>query len=492
MSQPPNILFVFADQLRYDSLGCNGNRIVRTPHLDALAAEGVCFDQAFSSCPVCAPYRGTVLTGNYPHVNGVVDNEYRLFDDQRTLAHRLGEAGYRTAYIGKSHLGGGPYTPNCRYGFDDMIANHCTHHYYQVSYYRNEQGPIRIDGYAPFEETRLALDWIRDHRDRCGDQPFAAVLGWGPPHWTGAGGDNCYDQYPDEYRIYDPGKMELADNVPVQFRGFAAREMADYYGMVTSLDDYMGRLLAGLDEMGLADDTIVCFSSDHGDHLSAHGYGKPRDSWMHHTLRASKITPHNESVRIPFILRWPGGSPACRRTDVMFNSVDVMPTLLSLAGLGGCNNVQGRDLSHAVSGGAGENPDSVYLQILGPGWPARAKLTGLWRAVRTPTHLYARWHDCGGKRMLFDIQDDPLEMHDLIDDPESAAIAEQMEARLQQWIAETNDPFDTGERVGETEMLNLGQATTSQWAHDSLPEEYRRVIAPNYANFKTGQPVEGI
>ncbi len=486
----PNILFVFADQLRYSAVGCSGNRIIRTPNFDRLAAEGVVFEQAFSSCPICSPYRGQVLTGNYSHVNGVICNEYRLFDNQRTLAHRLKEHGYRSAFIGKLHLGYGPYTPEKRYGFDDMIAYNSGHRYYELSYHRNEQGPIRMADYAPFEETALALNWIEEHRRQHAERPFCAVLGWGPPHWTTRNEGFCYSQYPQEYRLYDPAKVGLPGNVPVQFRDFAAREIADYYGLVTSLDDCFGRLLEALDRMGLAENTIVCFSSDHGDHLSAHGYGKPDDLWMHHTLQLSKATPHEESIHIPFILRCPQRVRAGRRTRVLFNSVDVLPTLFGLCGLPAPDDVQGRDLSHAALGRDGDDPDSVYLQILGPGWPPRTKAVGLWRGIRTHQYTYARWHDRGGMRVLYDLSRDPLEMHNLIGDANHAGLADELEKRLRGWIRKTGDPFDTGVRLGETEMLQLGQALTSREMHESLPQQYAKALEPNYANFETGERIE--
>jgi arylsulfatase A-like enzyme len=229
----------------------------------------------------------------------------------------------------------------------------------------------------------------------------------------------------------------------------------------------MGRILDALDERGLADDTIVCFSSDHGDHLSAHGYGKPgpADAWMDHTLQLSKGTPFEESVHIPFLLRYPARvqgtlrtrSGHARRVDILFNSVDVMPSLLGLCNVPVPERVQGVDLSHAVLGLPGEAPDSVYLQMLGPGWPNRVQSVGLWRAVRTERYTYARWADLGGKRLLLDRETDPLEMHNHIDDPGYAEIAEGMEGRLQEWIAQTGDPFDTGRRLPQTEMLDLGQ-----------------------------------
>jgi arylsulfatase A-like enzyme len=470
----PNILFIFADQLRYNALACNGNRVVQTPHLDRLAREGVVFDQAFSSCPICSPYRAQILTGRYAHANGVIDNEYALFESETTIAHALKESGYRTAYVGKWHLGYPPYTASKRYGFDDLYAYNCTHRYYDVDYWHNEDGSFPMVGFAPELETQLALDAMQAHTQEHPEQPFCLFLSWGPPHWSTVDGVRDYGDYPQQYDIYDRQQIDVPGNVPRQFEAFARREIADYYAMVTSLDACMGRLLDALEAWGLAENTIVCFSSDHGDHLSAHGYGKPgaTDAWMHHTLRLSKGTPLEESAHVPFLLRYPACVQGNQRTDTMFNSVDVMPTLLGLCGAAIPESAQGVDLSHAALGKPGESPDSVYLQMLGPGWPNRLKSVGLWRAVRTNRYVYARWADCGGKRLLLDRQTDPLEMRNCIDDPAYAEVIEQMEGRLQVWIAKTGDPFDTGRRLPQTEMLDLGQCfIRSDW-YALAPPEY--------------------
>jgi arylsulfatase A-like enzyme len=472
----PNVIFIFADQLRYDSLGCNGNGVVQTPAIDSLASEGVVFDQAYSSCPICSPYRGQLLTGCYSHTNGVMCNEYQFFDGQRTLAHRFGEAGYKTAYIGKFHLGYGPYTPEKRYGFDNMLAYNNGHHYYDISYWRNEEGPFQMTDYSPRVETGLALDYIKNHIDASPQQPFCAVLSWGPPHWDCKDGEREYGEYPQEYNTYDKADIDVPDNVPIQMREFARAEIADYYGMVASIDDCMKRILDSLDEWGIADNTIVCFSSDHGDHLSAHGYGKPGDRWMHPSLRASKATPYEESIHIPFIMRYPERIKGAQRSDCMFSSVDVLPTLLGLCGISDSDGMQGRDLSHAALGEAGEEPDSVYLQILGPGWPTRTKWVGLWRGVRTHKYTYARWIDYDGKRVLFDRESDPLEMVNLAADAAYKDIVEQMETLLKRWIAETNDPFETGARLPVTEMLDLGQVLSSKEMHEHAPKQYAASI----------------
>jgi arylsulfatase A-like enzyme len=475
----PNILFVFADQLRYSALACDGNPIAQTPNIDRLAREGIAFDQATSSCPICSPYRGQVLTGRYAHVNGVVDNEYRLFDGQTTIAHVLKREGYRTAFIGKWHLGYPPYSEHNRYGFDDLYAYNATARFYDVSYWHNEEGPFKMVNWAPRVETQLALDYIRAHVQETPDLPFCVFMGWGPPHWSFCETDRDYGYYPQEYNIYDPEKVSVPGNVPRQFREYARKEIADYYGMITALDACMHRILASLDEWDLADNTIVCFTSDHGDHLSAHGYCKPMDYWMHHTLLGSKYSPHEEAVHIPFILRYRNKVAGNRRTDVLFNSVDVLPTLLDLCGIDIPGDVQGKNLSHTVLGTGGEEPESVYLQILGPGWPIRTKTIGLWRAVRTHRYTYARWNDRGGLRVLYDRENDPLEMHNCVDDPQFVPVAEEMEARLLRWIEETGDPFDTGERLPVTEMLDLGQTFTNPKWYELAPPEYAASIKKN-------------
>jgi len=348
----PNILFIFSDQQRYNTMGCTGNSVIQTPAFDRLASEGVSFEQAFSSCPICSPYRAQILTGRYSHANGVMDNEYKLHDNQTTLAQTLKEAGYHTGYVGKWHLGYGPYTPEKRYGFDSLQAYNCIHQYYKVEYWDNEEGPIKIDTWAPLRETDLAIQFMEDCCAKDESDPFFLMLSWGPPHWP-------YDAYPEEYQIYGPDDVNVPPNVPPQMEAFARDEIAHYYNNIVGLDAQMARLLDWLEAKGLRENTVICFSSDHGDHLSSHGYVKPGDTWAHHTMRASKATPYEESIHIPFLLSYPERVAYGKATDVLFNSVDVMPTLLSIAGLPIPDGVQGTDLSHATLGGDGPEPDSV-------------------------------------------------------------------------------------------------------------------------------------
>lgn len=444
MSQP-NVVFIFDDQHRYSDMGSSNNPVIKTPHLDQLASEGIVLDQMFSSCPICSPYRGQLMTGRYSHCNGVMDNEYLLYPNQAFLPQVFKQAGYRTGFVGKWHLDYPPYAEENRYGFDYMAAYNCRHDYYNTSYYENEEGPFDMDGWAPEIETDLAIRYMEQ-----ADSPFCLIMSWGPPHWP-------YDQYPGSFDTYDPNGIDMPPNVPEQMEAFARKEIADYYGNISALDAQMGRIMEALDRLGLTEHTILVFNSDHGDHLSSHGYGKPMDRWMHHSFRASKATPYEESIHVPFIARWPEHITAGTRSDAIVSSVDLMPTLLSLCDIQIPDGIQGVDQSHVLKGQDGPVSDSVYLQILGPGWPHRGKWVGYWRGIRTDRWVYARWHGNEYGPLLFDRKNDPYEMNNLTGDTAYQEIQGQLESRLQRWITETDDPFDSGPRDPETGMLILGQ-----------------------------------
>ncbi|MXY52873.1 MAG: sulfatase-like hydrolase/transferase, partial [Gammaproteobacteria bacterium] len=263
-----NVLFVFSDQQRHSSLGAYGNQVVQTPNLDRMAAEGMVCESMFSNHPLCSPFRAILLTGRYGWRNGVIDNEYEPFRDIPTLPGELKSAGYHTGHIGVWHLGVPPYPEQDRYGLDYLAAvAGVGGNYFDQRYHENETGPTLHEGWSPVVETDLAIRFMERHLEERASDPFALFVSWRPPHWP-------YPQYPEEYGGYDPAEIDLPGNVPPQMADFARREIADYYGCCTGLDAQMGRLLAALDRLGLSGDTLVCYSSDHGDHLSSHGYGK--------------------------------------------------------------------------------------------------------------------------------------------------------------------------------------------------------------------------
>jgi len=450
----PNIIFIFSDQQRHRTTRIGGNPLIQTPNLDRLGTEGAYFENAFSSCPICSPYRAQVMTGRYAHANGVPCNEYKLFDDQAFFSQVCKDAGYRTGFFGKWHLGYPPYSPDKRYGFDVMNANNCFDNQYDVPHNHNEEDTVIAKEWSPTFETNAAIRFLNDCHDQAPDAPFLMMMSWTPPHWP-------YDQYPDRFKLYDPADIELPPSVPEELREQTRRETADYFGGVSAIDHELGRVLDWLDEHGLTQNTIVAYSSDHGDHIGAHGYGKAKDKHMPRHLRASKQTPYEESIHVPFLLRYPEKMDSGQRPSVLFNSVDVMPTLLGLAGLPVPDSVQGRDLSGSVRGERIEEPDSAYFQILGPGWPNRGLCVGYWRAVRTHRWTYARWQKTN-EVWLFDLENDPHQMTNLADDPAHKPVRDELETRLRQWLRETEDPFETGKRDPKTGMLILGQQLTDR------------------------------
>lgn len=409
----PNLVFVFADQMRAQACGFMGNQQVRTPNMDRMAERGVVFENAVSSCPVCTPYRASLLTGRYPLACNTAMNDVRLPADELSIAEVLADAGHATGYIGKWHLDGqyrGGFIPPGprRQGFDFWAANECTHHYMNTFYYRDAPEPMYLDGYSADGFTDIARDFISNHAD----EPFALFLSWAPPH-------NPYKEMPEGYDIYDPDDIELRPNT-----GEDAREdIAGYYGHITALDRNLGRLVDHLEQLQLADDTIIVFTSDHGDMLGAHGLGRKQKPW-------------DEAIMVPWVMQWPGALPAGIRTDTLLNAPDVMPTLLSLMGMDIPETVQGQDLSHAARNAGGPERDSTYIANPMP-------FTGdqhdgePWRGLRTKTHTYVEDED--GPWLLFDNETDPYQQTNLIDDPGTSELRRHLRAQLVDWMEEIGD-----------------------------------------------------
>jgi arylsulfatase A-like enzyme len=441
----PNILFVFADQMRGMDMGCAGNGTVQTPAMSRLAQEGTRLANCCATSPVCCPNRAILLTGTYPLTNGVPGNDLPLRHDLPTMGTMARDSGWRTGYVGKWHLDGLPrsrFTPPGarRAGFDFWAAYNCTHDYFHPKYYRDSETVIEVSGYEPEVQTDLALEFLADQD---GSRPFCLVLSWGPPH-------DPYDQVPARFRsLYDPASIPLRGNVQpdIPTRLAAGKECrrttADYYAAITALDEQLGRLLAHLDTAGLAENTIVVFTSDHGDMLWSHG-------WM------KKQSPYEESVNVPFLVRWPGVIPAGRVCDTLVGTVDLLPTLAGLAGWDHPREMDGLDLSAALLGSPdAPSPESVLLaHYLGED-EAAAQGMPLWRGVRTRTHTYVEqpgrvpW-------LLFDNQSDPLQLQNLIG--LEGDLQGRLHVELGHWLERVKDPFL--DRAGMLDHLGL----TDAWA----------------------------
>jgi arylsulfatase A-like enzyme len=420
----PNIVFVFADQLRPQALGYAGNPVVESPRIDALSTESVAFTNAVACAPVCTPFRACLLTGRYPLSHGLFLNDVRLPVEEVTLAEVLREAGYDTAYIGKWHLDGperAGFTPPGprRQGFDYWAVGNCTHDYMHSLYYRDTPEPLYWEGYDAHAQAREACEYIRAHGD---ERPYCLFLSWGPPH-------NPYQAVPQEYLDrYDPAEIPLRPNVTAPNR----QALAGYYAHVSALDDALGWILDALEETGQAEDTIVVFTSDHGDMLGSHGVW--RKQW-----------PWDESVCIPLLVRYPAGRDDAdshqRQVHVPFSVVDLMPTLLSLCGAPIPDAVEGTDLAHLIRGGNGPAPASALIMSVAPfgEQPEGPE----WRGVRTDRYTYAETLD--GPWLLYDNLRDPYQLENRVGQADVASLQEALAEELRGWLARTDDPFVAAE-----------------------------------------------
>jgi arylsulfatase A-like enzyme len=417
--RPPNVLFIMPDEWRGQALGCMGNPDVQTPNLDQLAGEGILFRRTFANTPVCCPARATILTGTYTSRNGMLANDLRLKETLGTVADVYQQAGYRTGFIGKWHLDGGPRMPGFvpagprRHGFQFWAANECNHNYFYNWYFRDENVPIVSEKYEPEFWTDLAIEFLEKPHDK----PFFLMLAPGAPH----------DPYlaPEKYlHLYDAQKLTMEPNWVEGISGAGRKEIAGYYAAVTAVDDQVGRLLRRLHELKLDENTIVLFSSDHGNMLGSQG-------------KILKRKPWEESIQVPGIMRYPGVISPGRKTSALFSHVDFAPTLLSLCGLRIPAEMQGTDLSPVAVGKAEAGPASVLFQIFGPYHGDGTE--GAWRGVRTERFMYARRES--GPWLLYDLHKDPHELQNLVNEAAYSSKVQELDKQLLDWMSRVGDSW---------------------------------------------------
>ncbi len=428
----PNVVLVLADQWRAQACGYAGDPNLRgkTPHLDRLAAEGAVFSHAVSCCPVCTPYRASLLTGQYPLTHGLFLNDVCLSTRATSLAQACAAAGYDTAYIGKWHVDGhgrGAYIPpERRQGFDYWKVLECTHDYNRSPYYADDD-PVRKvwPGYDVNAQTKDAQAYVRRHA--CASKPFLLVLAWGPPH-------NPYDSAPEAYkRLFDAGGLVLRPNV----RGDSRRDLAGYYAHIAAMDACLGDLLRTLDETGLRDKTVVVFTSDHGDMLGSQGEVRKQKPW-------------DESIRVPLVVRGPAGEAKGGVTlDAPINAPDLMPTLLGLCGVPVPPSAEGEDCSDWIRSGKAPDDRSALIACYTPfGEWTRARGGREYRGVRTVRYTYVR--DLNGPWLLYDDAADPYQRTNLVGRADCAALQARLEGELQNLLRKTHDAFLPGPAYIET------------------------------------------
>jgi arylsulfatase A-like enzyme len=417
-----NILFILVDQWRATATGYGGDPNVRTPNLDRLAGEGLSFTNTVSVCPVCTPHRAALMTGRFPTSTGMFLNDLYLPDGELCFAEVLKGAGYATGYIGKWHLDGhgrrAYIPPERRQGWDYWKAAECDHNYLRSHYYTGTDTQKKVwNGYDVFDQTRDAARFVRERAK--GENPFALLVAYGGPHFP-------HETAPAEYQaLYPPESLKLPPNVPASMQSVARRQLQGYYAHCTAIDKAVGDLLKVLDESGCAQDTIVVFTSDHGDMMGAHGI-QPKIKQM----------PYDESARVPLLIRCPAGQFAAGKSlATPMTTPDITATLLALLGVAIPSSVEGEDVSDLVR--TGVEQDRAALYMLPDPWHIGDMSE--YRAIRTARHTYIRTLRHGV--MLFDDSKDPHQMDNLAGKPEHTALRAELEQRLQAELDRIGDPF---------------------------------------------------
>ena len=446
-NKKPNLIFVFADGLSRNRLGFGGDMLAKTPFLDAFAKESADLVNACSGHPLGGPFRASLFTGQSTVSTGMVINALRLHPGHRFFAQILREHGYRAGFIGKwnlysaklgrghtvreSFIPEGPY----RFGFDDYFAAYDYHHGYfppAAFYHLNSEEKRFCRGFEPDFQTDLAIEKLRDWAD--GAAPFALFLSFGTPHgpWTKQNVPAAYyDRFadvdfplPENYSQKNDPHADAWSRPDRKERAALPESLRCYYAMTADLDENLRRLYGAVEAAGIAENTVFVFTSDHGELFGAHG-------------RKGKNIFYNEAVNVPFLLRW-GSRIAAGQNETPLNTVDLMPTLLSLLQIEDHGHAEGRDLSAPLL--AGEKAENPCL-LMGTG-PAAVWGNGReWRGIRTDRYTYATYIS-GREEFLFDNQEDPLQMQNLAGEKAQKPLLEDLRRRMQAEMIRRGDDFE--------------------------------------------------
>ncbi|MCM8788498.1 MAG: sulfatase [Candidatus Omnitrophica bacterium] len=423
----PNVVFVFADQMRAQAIGYAGDLNAITPNLNNLAEESLVFTNAVAGCPVCSPYRASLITGQYPHTHGVFLNDLYLQHKAVSIADAFNSAGYNTGWIGKWHIDGHGRTrftpPERRQGFKFWKAVECTHDYNHSVYYADTDKKLYWDGYDAIAQAQEAKRYIENYQD---SKPFALFVSWGPPH-------DPYETAPEEFKkLFIPEKLVLRKNVPVYFDEKARQWLSGYYAHISALDCALGIILEAIRKVKIEDETIFIFTSDHGDMLGSQG-------------QFHKQRPWDESILVPFLLRYPKLFGKNRKIfPTPFNAPHIMPTLLGLCEIKIPETVEGKDFTKALLGIKDPPEKEAILSCYCPFGQWTRKQGGReYRGIRTERYTYVR--DLKGPWLLYDNEKDPNQMNNLCNNPDYEKIQSELDALLKKKLQETKDEFKSGE-----------------------------------------------
>ncbi|MHC5057469.1 MAG: sulfatase family protein [Planctomycetota bacterium] len=490
--RPPNLLFIYTDEQACGTLACYGNRLIETPNLDRLAGRATVFDQAYVTQPVCTPSRSSLLTGLWPHTSGCTENNVPLRPETPCLPEMITGGDYATGHFGKWHLGDEIFA---QHGFDEWVSieDGYRKHYgkgrdrdARSDYHRflvaSGHSPRRGDSFSRGEAARLpeqygkpaflareAARFIREKRDR----PFALYVNFLEPHMPFFGPrDNQYRPkdvpLPPNFRDAPDETMPLRwrvlreayaarghSGLPLKSESGWRRLIANYWGLCSLVDTHVGTILGALEACGLWDETIIVFTSDHGDMMGSHQL-------------VAKCVMYEEAVRVPMIVKLPG-QVSGKRVAGPVSQIDVVPSLLDLLGpsprrsgygrAGGQpvpGHLQGKSLRPVLEQDEPRATGDVVVEWSGPNnglgnvsvprhmavkadpSEIRASFLDPVRTIVTPEGWKLCWSPLG-EHVLFNLRDDPLETRNLYGDARHRDVAAELRGRIASWQEEMGD-----------------------------------------------------
>ncbi|MGI8906923.1 MAG: sulfatase family protein [Candidatus Sumerlaeaceae bacterium] len=421
----PNVLFVLTDDQRWDALGVVQREMgergrfpwLETPNMDRLAAGGVRFRNAFVTSPLCAPSRAVFMTGRYNHVNGVANNHTFFPGGDNTLQSQLHDAGYITGHFGKWHMGG---QRGKRPGFDYSASFIGQGKYWNCPFEINGE-TTQTQGWVDDVSTSFTIAWIREQKDK----PFFAMVGYKAPHGPHDPPERAKNRFPDAEARPVPNlhtraifRVDEQTTVPRKRAGGAN---LPHFRSLSAVDDSLGELLAALDDLGLTDNTVVVFAGDNGYYHGEHGIGDKRSLY-------------EESLRIPFLVRYPNGFPKGKTNDSMVLNMDLAPTLLELAGAGIPKQMQGKSLLPLLTGKNVEWRNSFLAEYFEEkGFPTTPNVV----AVRTADAKLIQYPGHDEWTELFDLRRDPYETKNLIGEAQSRDLLKRMQSEFDRQVKTT-------------------------------------------------------
>lgn len=477
MSKKPNLIFIFTDEQRADTLSCYGNNHIKMPNLNRLADESFVFENAYVTQPVCTPSRSSIMTGLYPHTNGCITNNVFLEPGTRTIAEMI-DSDYETAYMGKWHLG---YERTAQHGFDTWVST-------EDAYIGAEEGKDRSSDYTEFlmengfastgpksdgspgmsrsvaalmpEQYTKAMFTAKkasEFIEKNSDKPFCLYVNYLEPHapfFNSLHGMYDSDDIPvDKHFLVPPSeKHSLANQLKSRLFMSRSREHYDltkekgwrqmraaYYALCSLVDRSVGKILDTLSNCGLSENTIVVFSSDHGDMLGDHALGY-------------KCTMFEEAARVPMLVKVPWISKAMNKIPGSMSQVDLVPTLLELMGQNIPEGLEGNSLADVINGKKDLSNNDVIIEWNGqdgrkfceqdgPEYmtdEAQRASRSQWRTIVSAD----RWKlnlSVDDNCELFDLNNDPHELVNRFDDPAQRNRIKELKEKIEVWQKKTND-----------------------------------------------------